>query len=109
MGEPAEPQHDVDLLQVARLTDEFRAQNARSAASEQGEPQLAVLGDVAADRLGEIYFEQGEAARAALAVVPTEVMVKREPGFNAATKDWEFFELDVTGAKSTIRTRGIAL
>ena len=39
-------------------------------------------------------------------LVPTEVMVKREPGFNAATKDWEFFELDVTNGKSTIRTRG---
>jgi hypothetical protein len=39
-------------------------------------------------------------------LVPTEVMVKRESGFNAATKDWEFFELDVTNGKSTIRTRG---
>ena len=38
--------------------------------------------------------------------VPTEVMVKREPGFNAATKDWEFLELDVANSKSTIRTRG---
>jgi len=39
-------------------------------------------------------------------LVPTEVMVKRDAGFNAATKDWEFFELDVTDGKSTIRTRG---
>jgi len=39
-------------------------------------------------------------------LVPTEVMVKREPGFNAATKDWEFFELDVADGKSKIRTRG---
>jgi hypothetical protein len=39
-------------------------------------------------------------------LVPTEVMVKREAGFNAATKDWEFFELDVTDGKSAIRTRG---
>jgi hypothetical protein len=39
-------------------------------------------------------------------LVPSEVMVKREAGFNAATKDWEFFELDVTSGKSTIRTRG---
>jgi len=39
-------------------------------------------------------------------LVPTEVMVKREAGFNAATKDWEFFELDVTDGKSSIRTRG---
>jgi hypothetical protein len=41
-------------------------------------------------------------------LVPTEVMVKREAGFNAATKDWEFFELDVANGKSTIRARGFA-
>ena len=41
-----------------------------------------------------------------LQLVPTEVMVKREKGFNAATRDWEFFELDVSPAGSTIRTRG---
>jgi hypothetical protein len=39
-------------------------------------------------------------------LVPTEVMVKRDAGFNAATKDWEFFELDMKDGKSTIRTRG---
>ena len=41
-----------------------------------------------------------------LQLVPTEVMVKREKGFNAATRDWEFFELDVSPTGSTIRTRG---
>ena len=41
-----------------------------------------------------------------LQLVPTEVMVKREKGFNAATHDWEFFELDVSPNGSTIRTRG---
>src|SRR5271168_907011 len=41
-----------------------------------------------------------------LQLVPTEVMVKREKGFNAATRDWEFFELDVSPSGSTIRTRG---
>jgi hypothetical protein len=41
-----------------------------------------------------------------LQLVPTEVMVKREKGFNATTKDWEFFELDLTKTGSTIRTRG---
>jgi hypothetical protein len=33
-------------------------------------------------------------------------MVKRAKGFNAATHDWEFFELDVSPSGSTIRTRG---
>ena len=41
-----------------------------------------------------------------LQLVPTEVMVKREKGFNAATRDWEFFELDVSKDGSKIRTRG---
>ena len=41
-----------------------------------------------------------------LQLVPTEVMVKREKGFNAATRDWEFFELNISPDASTIRTRG---
>lgn len=39
-------------------------------------------------------------------LVPTEVMVKREPGFSPVTRDWEFFELDVSEKGSTIRKRG---
>jgi len=41
-------------------------------------------------------------------LVPTEAMVKREAGFNPATKDWEFFELDVSPEGTTIRGRGFA-
>ena len=41
-------------------------------------------------------------------LVPTEVMVKRKDGFNPVTKDWEFFELDVSAEGSTIRNRGFA-
>jgi len=43
-----------------------------------------------------------------LQLVPTEVMVKREKGFNVVTHDWEFFELDVSPSGSTIRTHGFA-
>jgi hypothetical protein len=43
-----------------------------------------------------------------LQLVPTEVMVKREKGFNPATRDWEFFELDVSVEGTRIRTRGFA-
>jgi hypothetical protein len=39
-------------------------------------------------------------------LVPTEVMVKREKGFNAVTKDWEFFELAVSEKGSEITVRG---
>ncbi|MEZ5558075.1 MAG: hypothetical protein R3E86_05935 [Pseudomonadales bacterium] len=41
-------------------------------------------------------------------LVPTEAMVKREQGFNPATRDWEFFELDVSPAGSSVRARGFA-
>ena len=39
-------------------------------------------------------------------LVPGEAMVKREAGYSAETKDWEFFELDVAADGATIRTRG---
>jgi hypothetical protein len=39
-------------------------------------------------------------------LVPTEAMVKREAGFNPATKDWEYFELDVSPKGSNIHVRG---
>ncbi len=39
-------------------------------------------------------------------LVPTEVMVKHGEGWNAATRDWEFFELDVAPEGSSIRNRG---
>jgi hypothetical protein len=41
-------------------------------------------------------------------LVPTEVMIKHRPGWNAVTRDWEFFELDVTAEGSSIRNRGFA-
>lgn len=39
-------------------------------------------------------------------LVPGEAMVKRVKGFNAATHDWEFFELDVSKEGTQIRKRG---
>ena len=41
-----------------------------------------------------------------LQLVPTEVMVKQPAGTSPATKDWEFFELDVSAAGSKIHKRG---
>lgn len=39
-------------------------------------------------------------------LVPGEAMVKHPPGFNAATKDWEFFELDTLPTGTKIKVRG---
>ncbi len=41
-------------------------------------------------------------------LVPTEAMVKREKGFNPATGDWEFFDLDVLATGTKVLTRGFA-
>ena len=41
-------------------------------------------------------------------IVPGEAMVKRDKGFSAATRDWEFFELDVSKDGTQIRKRGFA-
>ena len=41
-------------------------------------------------------------------LVPGEAMVKRAPGVSPGTKDWEFFELDVSAAGTEIRKRGYA-
>jgi len=39
-------------------------------------------------------------------LIPGEAMVKQDRGFNAATHDWEFFELDVSKDGTQIRKRG---
>ena len=41
-------------------------------------------------------------------LIPGEAMVKREKGFSPATRDWEFFELDVSKNGTQIRKRGFA-
>ena len=39
-------------------------------------------------------------------LIPTEVMVKHHKGWSTATKDWEFFELEVSETGSKIKVRG---
>ena len=39
-------------------------------------------------------------------LIPTEIMVKRRNGFNADTRDWEFFFVGVSGAGTEIKSRG---
>jgi hypothetical protein len=43
-----------------------------------------------------------------VSLVPSEVMIKHRPGWNPGTRDWEFFELDVSAEGSSIRNRGFA-
>jgi hypothetical protein len=39
-------------------------------------------------------------------LIPGEAMVKRDKGFNAETRDWEFFNLDASKDGTQIRQRG---
>jgi hypothetical protein len=39
-------------------------------------------------------------------LIPQEAMVKRAPGFDADSNDWEFFALEVTAEGTEITTRG---
>ncbi len=41
-------------------------------------------------------------------LVPDEVMVKHPKGFSPVTKDWEFFELNVSSSGTEIHKRGFA-
>ncbi len=41
-------------------------------------------------------------------LIPNEVMIKHEKGFNRATRDWEFFYIDVDEHGSKIFRRGFA-
>ena len=41
-----------------------------------------------------------------VSLIPTEVMIKHEAGWNEETNDWEFFELTVSEAGSEIAVRG---
>ena len=43
-----------------------------------------------------------------LQIMPNEVMIKQQKDFNSATRDWEFFWIDISKEGSKIFTRGFA-
>ncbi|MDQ1468011.1 MAG: hypothetical protein QOH10_2426 [Actinomycetota bacterium] len=57
---------------------------------------------VAKSRTGGVY-----PTGTLLQLVPQEAMVKHRSGWNPATRDWEFFFLDVSAAGTKIVTRGV--
>ncbi|MFK7864494.1 MAG: hypothetical protein AB8B95_09760 [Pseudohongiellaceae bacterium] len=66
-----------------------------------------ILGDVEAT-LNVANSESGGEfpAGSVISLVPSEVMVKHQPGWNSETDDWEFFELNVSAEGSEIKVRG---
>ena len=66
-----------------------------------------LIGDVdatlaAANNLDGAQYPPGSVVQ----LVPGEAMVKHYPGYNAATNDWEFFELIPSAAGTRINVRG---
>ena len=47
-------------------------------------------------------------AGSVLQIMPNEVMVKHDKGYSPATRDWEFFWIDITKEGQKIYTRGFA-
>lgn len=105
-GEPAAPVEVASLeTAFAPEAEDFRC--IRDMHPVRGFFVDNLLGDVEAtlavanSETGGIY-----PAGSVVQLVPGEVMVKREAGFDPATKDWEFFELDVSSGESEILVRG---
>jgi hypothetical protein len=61
-------------------------------------------GTVAVAKAGMGDYPEGSV----LQLMPNEVMIKQQKGFNPATRDWEFFWIDVDKDGSKIFTRGFA-
>lgn len=71
------------------------------------------VGNLKGDMEGTLAVANSEAGGvyppgSVVQLVPGEVMVKHEVGYSPVTKDWEFFELDVSEEGSEIRKRGFA-
>lgn len=65
-----------------------------------------LLGDADASVAVAMKGEGDYPVGSVVQLVPGEAMVKHAPGFNAATKDWEFFELDALPTGTKIKVRG---
>lgn len=59
---------------------------------------------LAVARSGKGDYPEGSVVQ----VMPNEVMIKQQKGFNPATRDWEFLWIDVDKNGSKIFTRGVA-
>jgi hypothetical protein len=59
---------------------------------------------VAVAKAGKGEYPEGSV----LQLMPNEVMIKQQKGFNPDTRDWEFFYIDVDKNGSKIFTRGFA-
>ena len=63
-----------------------------------------LAGTVAVANAGTGDYPEGSVVQ----LMPNEVMIKQRQGFSPATRDWEFFWIDVDKSGSKIYTRGFA-
>ncbi len=63
-----------------------------------------LAGTVAVAKAGRGEYPEGSVVQ----LIPNEVMIKHEKGFSPATRDWEFFYIDVDEHGSKIFRRGFA-
>ena len=63
-----------------------------------------ITGTMSVAMLGTGEYPEGSV----LQIMPNEVMVKQQKGFSPATRDWEFFWIDIDKNGSKIYTRGFA-
>lgn len=63
-----------------------------------------LAGTVAVAEAGKGDYPEGSVVQ----LMPNEVMIKQKKGFNPATRDWEFFFIDVSPEGSKIYKRGFA-
>jgi hypothetical protein len=63
-----------------------------------------LAGTVAVAKAGRGEYPEGSVVQ----LIPNEVMIKHEKGFSPATRDWEFFYIEVDEHGSTIFRRGFA-
>lgn len=95
MGELQITAGDFRCIREMEKADHFYVDNL------YGDVEATV--NVARSKTGGVY-----PPGSVIQLIPSEVMVKRELGFNEVTNDWEFFELDVSPRGTEIVVRGFA-
>ncbi len=104
----ASPSNSQDADQQIPITDAlFKCLTDMSKSASGAFFVDNLLGDKAATEAVAAASSGGQyPPGSVISLVPSEVMVKHQPGWNAATGDWEFIELEVSAAGSKILRRG---
>ncbi|WP_427968888.1 hypothetical protein [Altererythrobacter sp.] len=111
-GEPASDEADATAASTTLASENLNA-DSFGCISELTAVGRFFVGNLNGDLDATLAVAQSDTggtypAGSVVQLVPTEAMVKRAPGFSAETKDWEFFDLDISPEGTKILTRGHA-